>query len=187
MNRSQSPVVGELEYRLLPCSVKALGVTTIASLKPWAPARRSPLSSSRYLLGERVLAAAVPVQEIHHGKPSCLVPSVTRRQIDAHVAIGRVAFEVPLERRTVDGDALDLAGTRAGRTAAPCPRRRRTAAALRLHRHQRRHRQRHHPGYRAIPPHVASSATAILTGRRGTGYGPGARSHLQENHEENRL
>ena len=44
MKRSQSPVVGEFEYMLPLCSVYALGVTTIALLKPCAIASRSPLS-----------------------------------------------------------------------------------------------------------------------------------------------
>ena len=34
MKRSQSPVVGEFEYMLPLCRVYALGVTTIALLKP---------------------------------------------------------------------------------------------------------------------------------------------------------
>ena len=44
MNRSQSPMVGELEYMLPLCSVNAFGVTTMAELKPWAPSSRSALS-----------------------------------------------------------------------------------------------------------------------------------------------
>jgi hypothetical protein len=65
------------------------------------------------LLRPLLRADGVAVQRVHHRIPAGALRPVTRRQIHEDVAVRGVAFEIPLERRAVNRDALDRDGLRA--------------------------------------------------------------------------
>jgi len=56
---------------------------------------------------ERVVAAAVAVQQVDDRVAPRLVLGIARRQIDGDIAIRRIAFEVALKRLAMDLDVLD--------------------------------------------------------------------------------